>query len=149
MLARSRSVAEALLAHEAFVQLLRFAVAGLGVTLFAAGIYLAVAVEFGVPALIANTIATLCGVIVGYVVHSRWSFRAGAGGLGGDDRTMGLKFLLAASGAFALNSFWVWLAVHAFHLPAWTPVTGMVFATPLASFAVNRYWVFAATAARA
>lgn len=140
MLARSRSVAEALLAHEAFAQLLRFAVAGLGVTLFAAGIYLVVAVEFGVPALIANTISTLCGVTVGYVVHSRWSFRAGDG----DHAAQVLKFLLAAGGAFALNSFWVWLAVHALKLPAWTPVTGMVFATPLASFAANRYWVFAA-----
>ena len=139
MLARSRSVAEALLAHEAVVQLLRFAVAGLGVTLFAAGIYLAVAVEFGVPALIANTISTLCGVTVGYVVHSRWSFRAG-----GNHATQVVKFLVTSGAAFALNSFWVWLAVHALKLPAWTPVTGMIFATPLASFAANRYWVFAA-----
>ncbi len=139
MLARSRSVAEALLAHEAFAQLLRFVVAGLGVTLFAAGIYLAVAIELGVPPLVANTISTLCGVTVGYVVHCRWSFRAGDG----DHRVQVVRFLATAGAAFALNSFWVWLAVHALRLPAWTPVTGMVFATPLASFAANRYWVFA------
>ena len=139
MLARSRSAAEALLTSEAFGQLVRFAVAGVGVTLFAAAVYLFVATELHVAPLFANTVSTGCGVAVGYLVHSRWSFRAG----GGDDRAMVLKFLFAAAGAFALNSFWVWLAVHAFHLPAWTPVTGMVFATPLASFALNRYWVFA------
>ena len=147
MPALSRSVAEAarpLLASQAFGQLVRFAIAGLGVTLFAAGVYLAAATAFHVLPLLANTISTGCGVVVGYLVHSRWSFRA-SGEQGGGEReaAMAARFLLAAAGAFALNSFWVWLAVHAFHLPSWTPVTGMIFATPLASFAVNRYWVFA------
>lgn len=144
MPARSRSVAESVAANEALVQLLRFAVAGLGVTLFAAAIYLFAATTLHIAPLVANTISTGFGIVVGYVVHSRWSFRAA-----GDDRLMAAKFLLSATGAFALNSLWVWLAVHAFHLPAWTPVTGMVFATPLASFAVNRWWVFAAPAAHA
>lgn len=142
MPAPSRSAAEALrplLASEAVVQLIRFAVAGVGVTVFAAGIYLAAAMTLHVPPLAANALSTACGVVVGYVVHSRWSFRAEPG----DEAAMMLKFLVAAGAAFALNSFWVWLAVHALHLPAWTPVTGMVFATPLASFAINRWWVFA------
>jgi putative flippase GtrA len=142
MPALSRSAAEALrplLASEAFVQLVRFAVAGLGVTLFSAGIYLLAATALHVPPLVANTISTGCGVCVGYLVHSRWSFRAD----GGREALTVARFLLAAAGAFALNSLWVWLAVHLLHLPAWTPVMGMVFATPLASFAVNRYWVFA------
>jgi putative flippase GtrA len=142
MPALSRSVVEAvrpLLANAAVGQLLRFAIAGLGVTLLAAGVYLAAATAFHVPPLVANTISTACGVGDGYLVHSRWSFRAS----GEREAVMAARFLLAAAGAFALNSFWVWLAVHAFHLPSWTPVTGMIFATPLASFAVNRYWVFA------
>lgn len=157
MPARSRSVADAgatqaeparparaptirsLLAHEAFGQLLRFAAAGLGVTLFAAGVYLLAATALRVPPLMANTISTVCGVVVGYVVHSRWSFRASDG----DHAAQVIRFLVAAGAAFALNSFWVWLCVHALQLPAWTPVTGMIFATPLASFAANRWWVFA------
>lgn len=138
MLARSRSAAEALLANAAVGQLLRFAVAGAGVTLFAAGVYLLTAIQLHVAPLLANTVSTFCGVGVGYVVHSRWSFRAD-----GDEAAQLVKFLFAAGAAFALNSFWVWLAVHALKLPAWTPVTCMVFATPLASFAANRYWVFA------
>lgn len=142
MPARSRSAADAvatLLTSEAFGQLVRFAVAGAGVTLFAAAVYLTTIATVHIAPLAANTVSTGCGMLVGYVVHSRWSFRAGEG----DDRAMAAKFLFAAAAGFALNSFWVWLAVHAFHLPAWTPVTGMVFVTPLASFAINRYWVFA------
>lgn len=148
MLARSRSVVEAALANDAFVQLIRFAIAGVGVTLFAATIYLAAATALHVPPLIANTISTCCGVVVGYLVHSRWSFR-GADEEAGVEAAQALKFLCAAGAAFALNSFWVWLAVHGLRLPTWTPVTGMVFVTPLASFAVNRWWVFAAPAASA
>jgi putative flippase GtrA len=157
MLARSRSAASAgarqaepagsasaptvraLLAHEAVGQLVRFAVAGAGVTLFAAGVYLLAAMRLGVAPLAANTISTACGVVVGYWIHSRWSFRAGDG----DHAAQVAKFLICAGAAYALNSFWVWLAVHALGLPAWTPVTGMVFVTPLVSFAANRYWVFA------
>ena len=114
-------------------------VAGVGVTLFAAIIYLAAATELGVPPLLANVVSTGCGIVVGYLVHSRWSFRAERG----DEAAAVVRFLIGAAAAFALNSFWVWLAVHALHLPAWTPVSGMVFATPLASFALNRWWVFA------
>lgn len=142
MPAPSRSAGEPLgplLTSDAFGQLVRFAIAGLGVTLFAATVYLACAVGLHVAPLFANTISTALGVVVGYLVHSRWSFRAGEG----DERAMIVKFALGAGGAFALNSLWVWLGVHALHLPSWTPVIGMVFATPLASFAINRYWVFA------
>ena len=140
MLARSRSAAEALLAREAVGQLLRFAVAGAALTLFSAAVYLLIAVRLHVAPVTANTVSTACGVGLGYLVHSRWSFRAADG----DHATQVVRFLIAAGAGFALNSFWVWLAVHALKLPAWTPVTGMVFVTPLASFAANRWWVFAA-----
>ena len=136
-----RSAAEALrplLAHEAAAQLIRFAVAGAGVTALAAAAYLAAATR--IPPLAANAVATALGVVVGYLVHSRWTFRAEPG----DETATAVRFLVAAGFAFALNSGWVWLAVDWARLPAWTPVGGMMFATPLASFAVNRWWVFAA-----
>ena len=139
MPAPSRSGADALSPSEALGQRLRCAGAGAGVTLFSALVYMACATRFGVPPLLANTVSTALGVMVGYLVHSRWSFQAAAD----NERLVMARFLLAAAGAFLLNSFWVWLAVHALRLPAWTPITGMIFATPLASFAVNRYWVFA------
>ena len=141
MPAPSRSAAEALrplLASEAFGQLVRFAVAGLGVTIFCIGVYLAAAITFGVDPMIANVISHFAGVVTGYAIHSRWSFRAEPGREG----VMLLRFTIASGMAFALNSSWVWLAVHALHGPAWLPVPAMLFVTPLASFALNRWWVF-------
>lgn len=142
MPAKPRSAVEALrplLTGEAFGQLVRFAVAGVGVTLLSTLVYLAAAMPFHVAPLLANALSYLVGVGVGYAIHSRWSFRVGGGG---NDRAMATRFFFASAAAFALNSLWVWLAVHVMHLPAWTPVTAMIFATPLGSFALNRYWVF-------
>jgi putative flippase GtrA len=127
-----------LVRNEAFGQLVRFVVAGLGVTLFASLVYLAFAYPFHLKPLAANTVSYAAGFTVGYLVHSRWSFRAGTG----DDRAMLVRFLIASGFAFGLNSLWVWLATALLRLPPWSPVPAMIFATPLASFLLNRYWVF-------
>lgn len=129
---------EPVLASEALGQFVRFAVAGLGVTLFCIGVYLAAAITFHVDPLIANLISHFAGVVTGYAIHSRWSFKAASGREG----AMALRFTIASGIAFALNSLWVWLAVQALHGPAWLPVPAMMFVTPLASFALNRWWVF-------
>lgn len=123
---------------EAFGQLVRFAVAGLGVTIFCILVYLAAAISLGVDPMIANVISHFAGVATGYAIHSRWSFKAEPGREG----AMLLRFTIASGMAFGLNSLWVWLAVHAFHGPAWLPVPAMMFVTPLASFVLNRWWVF-------
>ena len=125
-------------ASEAFWQLVRFAIAGLGVTLFSVMIYSIAAVLIGVPPLGANTISWLCSVAVGYAVHSRWSFGAERAGEAGKV----LKFLMASGFAFALNSFWVWLTTGYLGLHPLAPVPLMMGVTPLASFLLNRYWVF-------
>jgi putative flippase GtrA len=125
---------------EAFVQLVRFAIAGLGVTLFSTLVYLTFAYPFHLKPMQANALSYCAGFIASYAAHSRWSFRARAG----EDAFMILRFVAASGFAFALNSLWVWLATGLFHLPALAPVPAMVFATPLASFVLNRYWVFRA-----
>jgi putative flippase GtrA len=129
-----------LLASEAFRQLVRFLVAGVGVTLFSAIIYSA-CVLFGLAPLAANVVSHGCGMAVGYAVHSRWSFAADTGQ---GERAMVLRFLLASGFSFLLNSLWVWLAVDLLRLPPLAPLPAMIFLTPAASFALNRYWVFRA-----
>lgn len=122
-------------------QLLRYAFAGFCVTQFAACIYAAL-VAFGhVPALRANMMSASCGLVVGYVVHSRWSF---AGGTATNEYGKVGRFLLSAGLAFAINSMWVWLLVSRLHLPPLAPIPLMMGATPLTSFLLNRYWVFRA-----
>lgn len=131
---------ERLRSDEGVRQFARFVVAGLGVTLFSAAIY-ALVTFLGVPPLAANVVSHACGMLVGYAVHSRWSFDAAtAGGEG----AMVVRFLLASGIAFLLNSLWVWLATDLLRLPPLAPLPAMVVLTPLISFTLNRYWVFRA-----
>jgi putative flippase GtrA len=129
------------LASEAFWQLVRFAVGGLSVTLFAVLIYSAAATVLRVPPLAANALSWLCAVAASYTIHSRWSFaadhQAGEG-------AMIARFLTVSVFAFGLNSFWVWLTTAVMHLPPLAPVPAMIFVTPFVSFLLNRFWVFKA-----
>jgi putative flippase GtrA len=122
-------------------QLVRYAIAGFMVTQFSALIYSVVAMGFHVEPLVANVISTLCGVVVGYLVHDRWSF---AGGAAANDAGKVARFLIATLLGFAVNSLWVWLLVTTLRFPPLAPVPLMMFATPWVSFFINRYWVFKA-----
>jgi putative flippase GtrA len=122
-------------------QLIRYAIAGFCVTQFSALIYSVLAMAFHVAPLMANVASTACGVVVGYVVHDRWSF---AEGEARNDAAKVARFLMATMLGFAVNSLWVWLLVTNFRLPALAPVPLMIFATPWVSFFINRYWVFKA-----
>ena len=128
----------ALFQNEAVAQLLRFAVAGVGVTAFSAVIYLFYAMGLHADPLLANAVSHVAGVALGYSIHSRWSFRESAT----QDAGSLWRFAIASVVAFALNSLWVWLGTSLLALPPWAPVPAMVFVTPLTSFALNRWWVF-------
>ena len=123
---------------EAFAQLMRYGIAGLGVTALSALVYSAAAVLGHVPPMLANVCGYAVGLVAGYIVHSRWSFAARRE----DEAAMFARFFGATLFSFALNSFWVWLLTGPIHLPPLAPVPAMVGVTPILSFLVNRYWVF-------
>jgi putative flippase GtrA len=123
-------------------QLIRYAVAGLCVTQFAAAIYSALVLFLHVNALQANVVSTAFGLGAGYLAHSRWSF-AGVAGAAAEHAKVA-RFLLSSLVAFIINSAWVWLLVSILHLPPLTPVPLMMFVTPWVSFLLNRHWVFRA-----
>jgi putative flippase GtrA len=79
-------------------------------------------------------------VIVGYIIHSRWSFR-GHGRRDNLARTGG-RFVIVSLVSFAVNQFWVWLLVRHFGLPIWAPYPPVLLVTPLLVFWLNRRWVF-------
>jgi putative flippase GtrA len=130
-----------LLESRGFGQLVRFGIGGLGVTLFGTLVYSAFAGGLHVHPLLANLFSYCAGVVASYTVHSRWSFRAGGKG---EEGAMMLRFLVASGFAFALNNFWVWLLTLELHLSVYAPVPLMMMVTPLASFVLNRWWVFRA-----
>lgn len=130
-----------LAAQSATRQLLRYAIGGFAVTQFAASIYAALVLFAKLVPLQANVASTGCGLLAGYLVHSRWSF---AGGGATNEYGKVGRFLLSSAIAFAINSFWVWLLVSFYHLPPLAPIPLMMVATPGLSFLLNRYWVFQA-----
>ena len=130
-----------LLESRGFGQLVRFAIGGFGVTIFAVLVYVGFASGLHVHPLVANVISYAAGFAASYTVHSRWSFGADRRG---EEGTTLLRFVVASGIAFTLNSFWVWLTTIALHLSPLAPVPAMMFVTPLISFVLNRWWVFRA-----
>lgn len=121
-------------------QLVRFILTGGFVTVLGAAVYAIPSTFFGVPPLLANVGAYVVAATIGYVMHSRWSFR-GHGARDDLGRTGG-RFLIVSLISFALNSLWVWLLTDALNLAPWTAVIPMIFVTPAVTFTLNRQWVF-------
>jgi Predicted membrane protein len=128
-----------LIALPATRQLLRYAFAGLCVTQFAACIYSGAVLVLRTEPVVANMLSTALGLVVGYFVHSRWSFATGSAER--DGWQIG-RFLLASAIGFLINSMWVLLLTKTLHLSPLAPVPLMMVATPWISFLLNRRWVF-------
>ncbi|MDB5697559.1 MAG: hypothetical protein JWN69_363 [Alphaproteobacteria bacterium] len=123
-------------------QIFRYAITGGFVTALGAAAYWVTATRLGVAPLLANFLAYVVALTAGYVMHSRWSFR-GHGERGNSVRTTG-RFFLVSLVSLGLNSLFVWLLTGLLAGPTWWPVLTMLFVTPVATFALNRQWVFGA-----
>jgi len=127
--------------REALLQIVRFGVSGLFLTLLVYAAYLAGVYLFSIDPNSAFTFAFIIVMMLGYVLHSRWSFK----NHGARDRTHIRLFRFATTSflGFLSNQFFVWLIVKQLHLPAWLPGLPIIFVTPLLTFTLNRKWVFA------
>ena len=126
------------LQHETFGQLIRFAIVGFSLAILYSAIYWYLATYVMLPVL-AVVIAFLVAVSIGFVLHSRWSFR-GHGAQ--EDHRLKIKFLLVQGSGFLLNEAFTWLLTGPLHGPTWWPLVPAIFVTPLATFALNRQLVF-------
>jgi putative flippase GtrA len=123
-----------------FGQLLRYGITGAGLALAFAVVYEAVLrVMPGAPQL-ANALAFFASTLLGYVIHSRWSFRGHS--QGNAPIPSALKFLVVNISSFAANVFWVWLLVRHLGLSPNAPLLPILGLTPLMSFWLNRHWTF-------
>jgi putative flippase GtrA len=126
--------------NETFGQLVRFAIVGFSLAALYSAIYWYLA-TFVMAPMLAVVVAFSVAVTLGFVLHSRWSFR-GHGRRDNLART-GSRFLIVSLISLGLNSLWVWLMTEPLALsPAW-PILPMLFVTPLVTFTLNRQWVFA------
>ena len=121
-------------------QLVRYVVTGGLASVVNIGVYWLLAARFALDVRIAWTIGFAAAVVVGYVVHSRWSFR-GHGRRDNVART-GSRFVIVSLVSFGLNLLWVWLLVKLLGWPLWSPYPLVLGVTPLVVFTLNRAWVF-------
>lgn len=119
-------------------QIVRYGVTGGIVTLFGVTTYL-ISVRELAP-LVANVIAYLVSMGLGYFMHARFSFRESSGDA---SAKQGGKFFVTSGISFALNSFFVWAFTDLMGWDERTPVVAMIFITPAICFVIYRKWVFA------
>jgi putative flippase GtrA len=121
-------------------QLVRYGLTGGLASIVNIGIYWVLAARAALDPNLAWTAGFLAAVVVGYVVHSRWSFR----GHGRRDNLLrtGGRFFIISLVSFGLNSLWVWLLVTWAGWPIWSPYPLVLGVTPLLVFWLNRRWVF-------
>lgn len=124
---------------ETFAQLVRFAIVGFGLAAVYSAIYWYCATYVMAPVL-AVLIAFVVSVSIGFILHSRWSFR-GHGQR--EDNALKVKFLLVQVSGFILNEIFTWvLTGPLLHEPTWWPLIPAIFVTPFATFVLNRRLVF-------
>lgn len=121
-------------------QMARYVLTGLVVTALQALVYWLLATPVGLHPQIANAIAYLFAVALGFVLHSAFTFRDH--GSRDNPFRRGGRFVLVSLVSLGLNALWVQSFVVWAKLPTWTPIPFMLFATPFVVFALNRKWVF-------
>jgi putative flippase GtrA len=125
----------------ALIQLVRYALAGLAITLAVAGSYWAITDLLGVGPMLSFTIVFIVFSGISYVTHGEYSFK----GHGERDRhhvRMGRFFAINVLG-FLVNQGFIWLLVKQLDGPTWWPIIPMVFLTPILTFALHRRFVYA------
>lgn len=127
-------------------QLVRFGLTGGFVTVLYAVVY-SVILQVKLPMQpnhhlqFANLCGYLVAVVLGYILHSRWSFR-GHGRRDNVRRTTG-RFFVVSLVSYGLNAFWTWLLATKLGWEPHTPLIPIATVTPLVTFWLNRRWVFA------
>lgn len=123
-------------------QLVRFGIAGGLSTLIYSAVYLPLT-YWVLPrtwAVLAVPPAFLVAVICGFFLHSGWSFRGHEAG--GQGARLHMKFLVVQSFGFVLNALFTWITTALLHQPPWVALIPAATVTPLATFFLNRQWVF-------
>ena len=123
------------------LQAIRYAVAGVVITVLFSASYWAVTELFGIDPMVSLTLVFLLFTGISYVTHGAFSFR----GHGERDRhhVRASRFLVVNVLGFLANQFFVWLLVKQLGGPTWWPVIPFLFVTPLLTFMLHRRWVYA------
>jgi putative flippase GtrA len=122
-------------------QMVRFGVTGGLLTVLVAGGYWVVATLLRVEPMLSLTLSYLLFTPLGYLLHSRWSFK----GHGSRDKAAArtVRFFTVNTSGFLTNQFFVWFLVRHLGGQTWWACVPIVLVTPLVTFSLQRRWVFA------
>lgn len=123
------------------LHLVRYALAGLAITVAAAGAYWAIADLLHVDPMASYGIVFLVFSGISYFTHGEYSFK----GHGERDRhhVRMSRFLAINVLGFLVNQGFIWVLVKQLDGPTWWPTIPMIFITPLLTFALHRKFVYA------
>lgn len=123
-------------------QLVRFGIAGGVSSVVYSLVYLPLThfVFPGTRAVLAVPFAFVVAVSVGFVLHSKWSFRDH----GTRDAGFGqhAKFVAVQASGLALNAAVTWIGTALLHFQPWVPLIPAIFLAAIMTFVLNRFWVF-------
>lgn len=128
--------------RETLGQLVRFGIVGVSSTLVYAAVYVPLVTWIfpGARAVFAVPFAFAVAVAFGFPLHSLWSFRGH--GVRGEGATQPAKFVLVQGFGMLLNAAFTWVITGPLHGSTLLPLIPVVTITPIATFALNRHWVF-------
>jgi putative flippase GtrA len=109
-------------------QLVRFGIAG-GIS----------SVVYSLVYLPLTAYAFAVAVVVGFFLHSRWSFKGHAKEPGAGRH---FKFVIVQAAGLSLNAVITWIGTALLHLHPWIPLIPAVLLAAILSFVLNRLWVF-------
>jgi putative flippase GtrA len=121
-------------------QIIRYGLAGAPLAGLYAAVFWGLATQGGVPPQPANLVAFVINLAVGWLLHSRWSFRGY--GLPHQLHIAQGRFIAINLLGYGLNSFWVWSVVNVMHRPVGQSLIPIVVVTPMVNFMLNRMLVF-------
>ena len=123
-------------------QLIRFGIAGGISSAIYSAVYLPLVghVFLGNRAVFAVPFAFAVAVTTGFFLHSAWSFK----GHGTRDNSgrQHVKFVAVQGFGLLLNLAFTWVITGPLHMPTWVPLIPAFTVIPVATFALNRQWVF-------
>ena len=123
------------------LQLLRYGLAGLAITLAAAGSYWAITDLLHIDPMLSYLIVFIIFSGISYVTHGEYSFKDH--GTRDQHHVRLSRFLAVNVLGYLVNQGFIWLLVKQLGGPTWWPTIPMVFLTPLLTFALHRRFVYA------
>ena len=124
-------------ARREILRVARFGLVGVGATVCYAIVTFAIVWSGLGGSIVATIIGQGTSAFISYFGHLHFSFRVEP-----DHRAFLWRFVVVAVATFALNLLLTWGLISIFHEAYQVPIVAVAIALPIASYLLNRFWIF-------